>query len=343
MHVLGWCFSALVLLFTGLVQADLQLDDVPPSVIDLNAHTQYQLTDPTQYDANSLPALNQDFKALPQLGRIGPTQESVWLTLSIHNNTQQRLWYVEVGDADLQVVNLHQQVDDGAWQHWYAGASVSQQKRAFKQASNVFSLTLPANTLSRLVIEVKSATSIRVPLSLWSSESYLQFETQQAMQQGLAYGVLLVMCILFVMVNPYIGWPVQLSYCFSLLGFMLFSLANNGVLLNIFTSMDGHWLLRLKVVGLQIGSLFFLTFSRELLQLKHVHVGLDRVVLLIIGLSAAALVVGQLVEISTLVMWARIMVPVAGLVVIVMGLAGFSHQKWIAFFYMLANVPFWRR
>ncbi|HCH31629.1 MAG TPA: hypothetical protein DE045_01650 [Oceanospirillaceae bacterium] len=341
MRLLGWCGSAFVLLFTGLVQANLQLDDIPTHAIDLNGHTHYQLTDSAQYRAHSLPTLNQDFKALPRLGHIGLTHQSVWLTLSINNNTQQRVWYVEVGDADLQFVNLHQQIDNGAWQHWSAGASVSQQHRAFKQASNVFTLTLPANSHSRLVIEVRSASSINVPLSLWTSESYLQFETQQAMQQGLVYGVLLLMCILCVMVNPYVGWPVQLSYCFSLLGFMLFSLANNGVLLNIFTSMDGHWLLRIKVLALQIGSLFFLTFSRELLQLKQVHVWLDRAVLIFIALSAASLVMGQLVDISTLVMWARIMVPVAGVVVVAMGLAGFSHHKWIAFFYLLANVPFW--
>jgi len=167
MHVLGWCFSALVLLFTGVVQADLQLDDTPNHAIDLLPYTQYQTTASTQYEANSLPAPNQGFMALPPFGHIGQTQKTVWLTVNIHNRTQQRAWYVEVGDADLQVVNLHQQVDDGAWQHWYAGASVSQQQRTFKQASNVFALALPPGAHSRLVLEVRSATSINVPLSLW--------------------------------------------------------------------------------------------------------------------------------------------------------------------------------
>lgn len=96
---------------TGAIAAQLSDHIHAP---DLTAAVTF-FEDPEQ--STSLPEListERPFTALPQnSSRFGFSRSTLWLKLTLHNDTAQSSWWLEVGDPRLQLIQLYQLPTNG--------------------------------------------------------------------------------------------------------------------------------------------------------------------------------------------------------------------------------------
>ncbi len=274
---------------------------------------------------------------------FGYRRSQLWLTFTVHNDTPDHIWWLEVGEPRLQSIAVYQ-TEAGAssrLQLLHGGSSLSLDQRVMKYQSNLFPLVIPPGETDRVYLQVASSTAITLPVKVWRPEAFLQSQSDVTLFRTLLYGAVIGISLLFLLVHPFMRSMDQLYYSFALLGFVVFMLTYSGHIQQFFPQLSGDWAIRPMVVGAASATLFFMAFTRRYLQLEEISVRWYRIIGWIMAYDAVVILLGLFGDYTIAGYAISLAPPLTGVGMVGALWVALQHRVWTSWFYLLANAPFW--
>lgn len=152
------------------------------------------------------------------------------------------------------------------FQHFKSGDSVPFGERWIKHHAILFPLSLPPGKSVTLFLRVKTNGTLQIPAVLWSTSRYAEVEHHDYLQEGIFYGILLVM----IFYNAFIFLSVKdasyLHYVLYLVCVLCFALSLKGIGFEYLWPDAIWWNNKSNLVFAVFGVFFLLLFAMSFLQ-----------------------------------------------------------------------------
>ncbi|PAJ71804.1 hypothetical protein CJF42_24750 [Pseudoalteromonas sp. NBT06-2] len=212
----------------------LQSGDLWASNIDIN--TQFNYQKPIEYSyttsVNSLESalLQKNHLWLESRGgllNLGLQNNPVWMKFNLINSTNEtKKIFVVLSNPLIDKLSLYQITKEKVIQYHTIGDTQPISRRTIKDESLLFSISLAANSHNNIYLEAQSEGTLKLPLSVWTPERYVQHKSKFNLLIGLLLGFLFALIIsnllislltrnsLFLMGSLYITclWAVLTGY-----------------------------------------------------------------------------------------------------------------------------------
>jgi signal transduction histidine kinase len=140
---------------------------------------------------------------------FGHSTSAFWLRFRLQNTGSQAIErFLEVDEANLRSVQLHQPMGDGTYQSVVTGSVMPFATRGYPSHNFVFPLTLPAQSSQVVYLRVKTTSSFKVSVHLWDSLGFHQYKRNDYIRHawyfGIATAMILFNLLLFVAIKDVI-------------------------------------------------------------------------------------------------------------------------------------------
>ena len=129
---------------------------------------------------------------LDQIPSFGLDAATHWFKISINNTAGQEKWLLEVAYPTLDEVVVYSKGSDGSWLSEKSGDHFPISGRKVLHHNLVFPISFGQGP-SDLFIQVRTTSSVQVPIALWPVEEFYQSSFRSQFANGLFYGILLIM------------------------------------------------------------------------------------------------------------------------------------------------------
>ncbi|PZO41102.1 MAG: hypothetical protein DCF19_10175 [Pseudanabaena frigida] len=164
-------------------------------------------TDPeATFDSNvspESPAINLAFtKSTKDTPALGFTKNAYWARLSLQNNSPITEWYLAIGPAILDRVDLYILKND-RWQIHRSGRIYPFSQREVADHNFVFPIEIPANGEITVYLRFATASTLLIDANLYRSQAFWQERYSSQLWNGFLYGILVFTLIynLFLFVS----------------------------------------------------------------------------------------------------------------------------------------------
>ncbi|MEL0647443.1 diguanylate cyclase [Pseudoalteromonas agarivorans] len=163
---------------------------------------------------------------------LGFEQRPVWLVFTIKNTlTVNTSSLLSLDNPLLNEAQIYHFYNSKLLSHTQLGDSFSLSQRTLKSESLLAKLTLPANSVSTIIIKVSNSAGLRVPITLWQQDAYLVHKSKLNLIYGLLIGFLFSLAISCLVLY---GFSRKLYFAYSgvitlILGVLLAYLCGFGV------------------------------------------------------------------------------------------------------------------
>ena len=153
-----------------------------------------------------------------------------WLTLEINNPLPQKKSLVlEIGYPILNEVEAYL-IRDGRLQTRYQlGDQYPFSSRPLQSRNFAIPMTLESGQTLRVLLRVRTDTSVQVPLSLWDRDLYFEKQQRYLIGQGLYFGITLVMALYNLFIFFTVRHSSYVYYSISVLGMTAFLASLHGL------------------------------------------------------------------------------------------------------------------
>ena len=218
-------------------------------------------------------------KSSTDIPGFGYSQSSWWFRVSLTFEESEEFkenLLAEVGAALLDTLKCYFTVNGQIEDHYSFGDHFPFHDRYLDHRNFIFPIKARPDTLT-IYFNIKSASSVSLPLTLWNNKSFIESEQKQIILMGLYFGILLIL----IFYNLYIFFSTRdITYLYyilcviSILGLML---ALNGV---GYQFLWPEYPLTQKIVSpifVTLTSLSILQFSRKFLSLNERNIILNNI------------------------------------------------------------------
>ena len=219
---------------------------------------------------------------------FGYSENTHWFAFEFFNDTSEDLSrYLEVAYPPLDTIILYQTLNKKVVFTETLGDDISMLARSIKHHSHVFLMKFLPKQKYKIYLKVKTTSSIRVPLTLYSVKSFHEKDHIEQYILGLYYGVMIAMILYNLLIFLTIKEINYLWYVLYISTFTMFVLVLNGVASERFWPDSPSWWsnLSLNVFGLAFLA-FFINFARAFLNFKNYAPLLNHVLLYLTGFYA---------------------------------------------------------
>ncbi|MBQ4800585.1 diguanylate cyclase [Pseudoalteromonas sp. MMG006] len=127
---------------------------------------------------------------------LGFEQRPVWLAFTIKNTlTVNTSSLLSLDNPLLNEVQIYHFYNSKLLSHTQLGDAFALSQRTLKSESLLAKLTLPANSVSTIIIKVSNSAGLRVPITLWQQDAYLVHKSKLNLIYGLLIGFLFSLAI----------------------------------------------------------------------------------------------------------------------------------------------------
>ena len=124
------------------------------------------------------------------------TDSAYWARITLDSRSKQtKTWLLEVGYALLDKVNVSVITLGQVEQTWETGDLLPFSYRPIKHTNFVFPITLRPSQRVTLLIRVQTRGSLQLPLTLYTSERFIEKTNKTTLGLGLYFGIMLVMML----------------------------------------------------------------------------------------------------------------------------------------------------
>ncbi len=271
---------------------------------------------PERFIANTKPTPNFSF-----------TQSVYWFHVRLENrNASEHYWLLETQYPLLDHVTIYALRDGQLTDTTQGGRALPFAQRPLKHRNFVYGFEATQGQSLDLYIQVRTASSLQLPLALWTQASFRDKDHEEQFAFGLYYGVLAAMLLYNLMIFLSIREISYFHYLHYIGGYIVFQLALNGLAYEYFWPKSPQWgaaampsLMFFTMIGV-------LNFSRTFLnlgmQLPRVNRWLRYYAYLLAALGVSAVagnyaIMIKLATVSTLI--TVVMVFVCGIISLVKG------------------------
>lgn len=161
--------------------------------------------------------------------------------------------------------------ESGQWtfHRFRSGDAVPFSARSIKHHAILFPLSLPPAQPVTLYLRVQTNGTLQIPAVLWSTARYAEVEHHDYLQEGIFYGILLVM----IFYNAFIYFSVRdksyLHYVFYLICVQCFAVSLKGIGFEYLWPEATWWNNKSNLVFALVGVFFLLLFARSFLHTRE--------------------------------------------------------------------------
>lgn len=225
-------------------------------------------------DQVSTPGAQIQFR--PNKGDVlnaGYSKSVFWIRLDLRYSPRlgpaQHGWLLELAYPPMDHIELYQAGDDGRfYRTQVTGDTLPYSHRLIRQNNFVFDIPFPAHQLQTLYLRVHSEGSVQVPLTLWSSNAYLEAQPERLYVLGMIYGVLLGMLVYNLFIYLSVRDTSYLYYILYIASFGLYQVSVNGAGVEFLWPELPWWANAATPLLIGAAALFGCQFSRSFLQTR---------------------------------------------------------------------------
>ncbi len=201
---------------------------------------------------------------------FGYTHSTYWFRLELHNTDTQALQrLLDIAYPVLNHVDAWVLSAGHAARYWSTGDALPFAQRPYVHRDFVLPLQLQAGQTLQVVLRIHTASSMQVPMTLWSSARFQQHDQTELLLLGIYYGVVICMLIynlfLFFSLRELSG----LYYVIWVGGMLMFMMTLNGIAFQYLWPQASAWNNQALVFFLGVSVLFATLFTREFLQIAQ--------------------------------------------------------------------------
>lgn len=196
------------------------------------------------------------------------TRSSYWFHLRLENrNSPERHWLLETQYPLLDHFTIYTLRDGQLTDTTQGGRSLPFEQRPLKHRNFVYGFEAAQGQSLELYIQVRTASSLQLPLALWTQASFLAKDHEEQFAFGLYYGVLAAMLLYNLMIFLSIREVSYFHYLHFISGAILFQMTINGLAYEYFWPNSPQWGAAALPTLIFFALIGILNFSRTFLNL----------------------------------------------------------------------------
>ena len=258
---------------------------------------------------------------------FGFTESAYWVRFRIQNSTvDQGRFLLEVGYPLLDHISFFIISDNGRITSRESGDALPFSNRDIDYRNVVFKL--PSEDSATIYLRIESQSSMRLPLKIWHSDTFLVHVNHEELLLGLYYGLMLAMAIynLFIFFN--IKQKCYLYYVLFVVSFTLLQMSLDGLAYEHLWPNSPGWANQSTPFLIGAGFFWGLLFAQDFIKIRQYTPIMDRLMTVGVGLSAllmlAAIGFGYATSIKFGIMIA-VSLPIVAFVAVV--LSAMKHSR----------------
>ena len=189
---------------------------------------------------------------------LGFTQNNFWLKTVLRNNTNNKLsYYLETARPLTDLVELYT-IDEATViiTKRISGDLIPYSKRSFDNRKIIFKIEIAPQSSQQLFIHLRSdGEAIKIPMILYSSESFIKMIANEQLFFGIFYGILLLAAIVYFFFFLALSEKVFLYYSLYVFFMGLLQFALDGFFFK-FVTPNGGWFSNHSVLFIAIVAVF---------------------------------------------------------------------------------------
>ncbi len=207
------------------------------------------------------------------------------LTYTAMAQAAPRQWLLELAYPPLDHLELYLPDEQGVPRlAQRTGDALPYASRQIRQNNYLFELPFSPGQSTTVYLRLHSQGSVQVPLTLWSTEAYLEDQPTRLYVLGIIYGVLLVMLVYNLFIYVSVRDTSYLYYILYIASFGLYQVSVNGAGVAYLWPNSPWWANAATPLFIGASGLFGCQFARHFLQMARLNRALDRLLqLLMLG------------------------------------------------------------
>ncbi len=241
------------------------------------------------------PLKDQFVASTQEIPNFAFTDSAYWAKITLQSQSKQtKTWLLEVGYAMLDKVDVSMITLGRVEQTWQTGDLLPFAYRPIEHTNFVFPITFRPNQRVTLLIRVQTRGSTQLPLTLYTSERFIEKTNKITLGLGLYFGIMLVMMLYNTFIYVSVRDKSYLYYVLYIAFFSLGMLSINGLAYQYLWPDSPWWANRALQFCLAFYTIWMLLFARRFLRIKDHNQILYRGFLVMMVLNVLQ-VIGSLV------------------------------------------------
>ncbi|MBL4867184.1 MAG: hypothetical protein JKY67_12510, partial [Pseudomonadales bacterium] len=273
---------------------------------------------------------------------LGYTRSTVWVKLDIDASALSRTsepWITEIDFPPLDEITFYQRNANGKYIPLITGDLFDFSNRDIKTTSYAFNINLSPDRTNTFYFKVKSQSSMRIPINVYSQAAFIQQLDLRKTGYGIYGGIIFAMLFYNFLLYLTTRDRSYLYYILYVSSFVLYQINLNGLGHQYFWHTSPWWSNQGLALSIACVGLFGPLFTRSFLQ-TEIHTPILHKVLAINAILAAGLAAWSLVANNyTDVIQPVIILTLATLLLtLAAGIINFLKKNHMARFFLLASV-----
>lgn len=181
--------------------------------VDIETLEHFRSTDPT---LDIFAVQRETFESLNGSRSLGYDRGQHWFRFDLVNRSNTQDWFLEVGFAPLDHIELYSRDVNGKWTLQFSGDMYPISSRPVRHRHVVFPFVLKPDTRETYYLKVVSTSALQVPVSVWSPQGFRDHTYYEQFANGIFYGVMLIMVFYNLFLYFFIRDRTVLYYVFTL-------------------------------------------------------------------------------------------------------------------------------
>jgi len=218
---------------------------------------------------------------------FGYTDSVYWFALELVNvddSTQHRV--IEIAYPVLDEIDVYTNTADGKAHHIQMGDKLPFARRPIKHRNFVFPVRLTPDTPMKILMRVKTSSSMQAPLTLWHEHSLIARSANESLNFGLFFGIMLLLALNNLVVFTSVRESYYLYYVFFVLCMIIFLAGLKGISFQYIWPDSVEWNDRSIVVGLAGVVMFGAFFIRDFTTLPANRPLFSKITLVLAAINA---------------------------------------------------------
>ena len=211
-----------------------------------------------------------DFVPLKEFRSAGYTPDTYWYRFSLARDKEaQGDWVLALGTPYLNDVRVWVELANGQFREYQLGDHIAYEKRPLQSRLFALRVDLPDTKPVEVYVRVHTKTAINFNAEVWQPDAFIANETRINLYNGMYFGVLGIIILLFVILGAWLRDVGMLAYAGYVATLLLLFLAINGYTAVVFNPASS-WITDVVLGGGVIGGLAIAPFMCvRLLDLKR--------------------------------------------------------------------------
>ena len=282
-------------------------------------------------------------KFLPSTKEVlnfGFTDTTYWIKIDVvfdSQLTQTTDWIMEIAYPLLDDIAFYKQETQG-YKKYVAGDTIPFSERAIEYPNPVFHITNEPGKSVTHYLRVNSSSSLQIPITIWSSDSFAENTGKKLLVLGAFYGIMFVMILYNFFIFTSIRNDAYLYYILYISSFTLFLASFNGLSFQYLWPDSPRWGNIAVPFFISVSGFGATQFTRRFLNTPHTTPFLDKVLLGILLLSLTSIIASFTMSYQIAIRIAVLVALSFGITVLITGTACLIKGLRIARFFLLAWV-----